>query len=669
MSSTRILIELVIVLGSAAITTVLFQALRLPVVLGYVLAGLAIGPHVPLPLVADASLVHVLSELGVILLMFTIGLELPLASIARVGIPSAMIALFEVGLVVLVGTGVARLLGFGAVDAIFAGACLGISSTMLVAKAFDELGWKGGFTEVVFAILVFEDLIAIVLLATLTAVAGGAELDAEALGLLLARLAGFLALTLAGGLLIVPRIFRWIATRARRETLAIAALFACFGLSAIAASAGYSVALGAFIAGVLVAESGHGHAVFSLVEVLRDVFAAVFFVSVGMSIDPSLLGHQWLEIAVFSAVVLVVKPVGVTIAAFLAGRGIRPAVRAGLSLAQIGEFSFVIAGVLASPTLLAIAVGVSCTTTLVSPLVIRNSERVAGWTASRLPKRLATFVSFYESWVDRLRAAGTASGPKTWRRHRRSVVVLAIDAALFVAIVIAGSTIGRRLLADTDLDPSAQTAIAIGAVALAAAPVALGMMRSIAAIARRLANDIIPEVGGVDLGRAARRALVLTLELAVALALVVPIVAIVQSFVPGSFVLILVVAGGLVFVMRSSIADFDGHVRASSEVILEILAQPRPSPSQAAPEIGAILPGFEGVDAFEIPAGSPAVGRSLAELDLRAQTGATVLAIVREGHNMATPSPSEPLQVGDRVALAGSVDAVAAARARLGIAP
>src|SRR5258705_219960 len=144
MTSTRILIELVIVLGSAAVVTVVFQALRLPVVLGYVLAGLVIGPHIPIPLVADASLVHVLSELGVILLMFTIGLELPLATIARVGLPSAMTALFEVGLVVVIGTGVARLLGFDPVDAVFAGGLLGISSTMLVARAFDELGWKGG---------------------------------------------------------------------------------------------------------------------------------------------------------------------------------------------------------------------------------------------------------------------------------------------------------------------------------------------------------------------------------------------------------------------------------------------------------------------------------------------------------------------------------------------
>src|SRR5690348_8836639 len=157
MTSAHILTELVIVLGTATFVTVLFQAVRLPVVLGYVLAGLVIGPHVPVPLVADISLVHELSELGVILLMFTIRLELPLKSIARVGGPGAVPALFAVALVVALGTLVATVLGFDRATAVFAGACLGISSTMLVAKAFDDLGMKGGFTEVVFAILVFED--------------------------------------------------------------------------------------------------------------------------------------------------------------------------------------------------------------------------------------------------------------------------------------------------------------------------------------------------------------------------------------------------------------------------------------------------------------------------------------------------------------------------------
>jgi CPA2 family monovalent cation:H+ antiporter-2 len=232
MTGSRLLVELVVVLGTAAVTTVVFQALRLPVVLGYVLAGLVIGPHVPLPLVADASLVHVLSELGVILLMFTIGLEQPLSTIKRVGLPGALIAVFEVALVIATGTAVAMALGWDPLEAMFGGACLGISSTMLVAKTFEELGLKGGFTEQVFAVLVFEDIIAIVLLAVLAAIGSGAQVEASQIVQIVLRLAGFLALLGIGGLLIVPRVIRPIARRARPETLLIASLVVCFGVRA-----------------------------------------------------------------------------------------------------------------------------------------------------------------------------------------------------------------------------------------------------------------------------------------------------------------------------------------------------------------------------------------------------------------------------------------------------
>lgn len=660
MQGSHILIELVVVLGTAAVVTVLFQALRLPVVLGYVLAGLVIGPHVPVPLVANPELVHVLSELGVILLMFTVGLELPIAAITRVGLAGAFTAVFEVGLVVAVGTLVARAVGFDAQTAVFAGACLGISSTMLVARAFDDLGWKGGFTEIVFAVLVFEDLIAIVLLAVVTAVASGAGLDAAALALLLAKLAGFLVAMLVGGLLVVPRAIRWIAARAREETLLITALLVCFGGAALAELAGYSVALGAFLAGVLVAESGRGHAVLELVAKFRDVFAMVFFVSVGMSIDPSLLAAEGWRIAVFALVVIAIKPLGVALGVFFAGNGIRPALRAGLSLAQIGEFSFVIAGVVGSPRLLAIAVGVSCATTLTSPLLIRRSEAIAAWLAGRLPGRVATFVSFYEGWLARRRTAG-ASGPGRW--WRRSVLVILVDAAALVAIVIAGSTLGADALAELGVPPSAIAPVQVGAIAALSVPFLLQVIRRVALLARRFAQEIIPAPrDDVDLGRAARRALVITFELAIALAIVVPLVAIVQPFVPASFAALLVVAVVLVLAMRRRIRDFDGHVRASSALILELLAQPAPAPMA---QVHAMLPGFDQTTTLAIADGDAAVGRSLAALDLRARTGATVLAIARGDAGLATPSPTEPLRAGDRLAVAGSDDAIAAARALL----
>jgi monovalent cation:H+ antiporter-2, CPA2 family len=671
MTGTRVLIELVVVLGTAAVITVLFQALRLPVVLGYILAGLLIGPYVPVPLVANADLVHVLSALGVILLMFTIGLELRLSTIARVGIPAAVTALFEVGLIVAIGSLVARLLGLAPGPAVFAGACLGISSTMLVAKAFEERGWKGGFTEVVFAILVFEDLIAILLFAILTAVTTGAGLGASELAILIGKLAGFLALMLVVGLLVVPRALRWIARRARSETLLIGALTVCFALAALAEYAGYSVALGAFVGGMLVAESGQGEPVFDLVKPFRDVFAMIFFVSIGMTIDPAMLASEAPRIAAFTAVVLVMKPIGVGLGVFFSGHGLQTAVRSGLSLAQIGELSFVIAGIAGDPSLLAIAVGVSCATTITSPILIGTSERVASWVAAGLPKRIGMFVSFYESWLARLRSRERS----TWKRSRRAVLALVVDAGVVTAIAIAAATLGPRYLPELGLDEWldgwVQRGLLVAVAVAAAAPFVISMIRRIVILARRLALEVIPahdptlpeSAAMIDLGRAPRRALTVTLELGIGLAVAVPMSAAVGPFLPGSLVVVLVAAVAVVVVIRRSIADFEGHVRAGSELILELLSQPQQEQQAPLAQVEAMLPGFGGTASHTLGEGAAAIGRSLAQLDLRARTGATVLAIARSGANgLATPSPTEPLQRDDVLALAGSEEAIAAAR-------
>lgn len=665
MSGSQVLIELVSVLGVAAVITVVFQALRLPVVLGYVAAGLVIGPHVPVPLVANASLVHVMSELGVILLMFSIGLELRLSTLARVGIGAGLTALFEVTLVLAVGALVAGLLGFGSGEAVFAGACLAISSTMLVAKAFEDLRWKGGFTEVVFAILVFEDLIAILLLALLTGLASGAGLAPLELVITIAKLAGFLAAIMIGGLLVVPRAVRLIVRQGKPEMLVIVSLGICFGMAAITEHVGYPVALGAFVAGLAIAESGHSHEVFDLVRPFRDVFAMMFFVSIGMTIAPAQLVDELPTIGIFTVVVLVMKPLGVALGSFAAGRGVQPSIRAGVSLAQNGELSFVIAGIgmasgVVRPSLLAIAVGVVCATTLTSSVMIRSSEPIARVVARRMPSSIATFVSFYESWLGRLRGRESTA----WTRVRRSVFVTLVDVAAVIAIVIGGSVVGDDVAHWVGLEGRIAKAVVIGVVLALTAPFGLSLVRRVVQIAGQLASVVIPEGQGVDLGRAPRRALTLMFELALAAAIAVPMVAFVQPFVGRSGVL----AGGVVIVLITityrSIVDFDKHVRAGSELILELLQQPPApeQPHQPLEQIENVLPGFGGLVSVSLEPTSPAVGKSLAELNLRALTGATVLAIHRDHGGFATPQPHEPLRAGDVLALAGSDEAIAAAR-------
>ncbi|HEY4177187.1 MAG TPA: cation:proton antiporter [Kofleriaceae bacterium] len=665
MDFSTILVELVVVLGTAAAVTIVFGRLKLPVVLGYVLAGLLVGPHVPFPLVANASLIHALSELGVMLLMFSVGLELRLSTLARVGLPAALTALFEVALVIGLGMLVASLLGFTPVEALFAGACLGISSTMLVAKAFEERGWKGGFTDIVFAILVFEDLVAILLLTILTAVASGSGLDASSLFGMLGRLAGFLALLLGVGLLVVPRVMRWVAANFRSETLLVSSLAICFGASAVAHHAGYSVALGGFLAGIMIAESSKGEDVFHLVQPFRDVFAMVFFVSVGMTIDPRALLENAPIILAFAAVVFFAKPLGITLGVFLGGAGFKPAVRAGLSLAQIGELSFVIANIgtssgVARPSLLAIAVGVCIVTTLTSGVSIARSQKLAESIAHRLPQRVATFISFYEAWLGRLRERPESP----WKKLRWPILVLALDAGALVAIVIAAAFVAPLISTYVNLDLFVARIATAGAAAALATPFLVGLVRRIVVISRILALEVIPSRTGDanDVGLAPRRALIITFEIGIGLLVTIPIVAITQPFIPGGWIVAAVMLLALVVIARRSLRDFSGHVRAGSEMLLELLSHPPAQATEELAQVDALLPGFGGIVSITIGASSPAVGKTLATLDLRARTGASVLAIARGGAGMASPSPTEPLAAGDVLAMAGSTEAIAAAR-------
>lgn len=673
MSDSEVLAQLLVVIGTAAVITLAFQALRLPGVLGFIVAGVVIGPHVPVPLVANFDLVHFLSELGVIFLMFGLGLELRISTLARVGVGAGLTALFEVATCLGVGALVASMLGFAPGEAVFAGACLGISSTMLVAKAFEHLGWRGGFTEVVFAILIFEDLIAIILLAVLTGLATGHGLEPVELAITLGELAGFLAAMLAGGLLVVPRLMREVVKRGRAETLLIVALAICFGGAVLAHHFEYSVALGSFAAGLLVAESGHGHEVTEIVKPFGDVFAMMFFVSIGMTIEPMMLVDELPTILVFTGVVLLFKPIGVSLGSIATGRGVQPSIRAGVSLAQNGELSFVIAGIgtaagVARPSLLAIAVGVTCLTTFTSSVMIRSSEPIAAWLSARLPERFAVFVSFYESWLDRLRSRESAA----WRRVRRPVIVLVLDTAAVVAVIIGGSILFPKLAEMAGLTGWLRNGAIVLAVIAAAAPFCLGAVLRVVRIARILALIVIPSGGDVDLGRAPRRALTLTLELALSAVLVVLVLALIAPFVGQLGLLVGGVILALIAITYRSIVDFTHHAKAGSELILELLKTAPPETAHdgagttaIGSQVETVLPGFGGVVTITIDPLSHAVGKSLAELNLRARTGASVLAIGRGGGGFASPTPTEPLHAGDVLAINGSDGAIEAAKLTL----
>ncbi|HJP87251.1 MAG TPA: cation:proton antiporter [Gemmatimonadaceae bacterium] len=679
MESLIFLQNLAVVLLVAAVATVVFQRLRQPVVFGYLFAGMIIGPHLPVPLVADLETVRTLSELGVILLMFSLGLEFSIGKLAAVSQKAGPVALFESTIMVSVGYFVGQMLGLSRIESIFTGAIVGISSTTIIVKAFEEQKVRGRVTELVFGILIIEDLIAVFLLTILTTLSQSGTFSATDLGLTAVRLVMFLVPLIGFGLLTVPRAIRYVQHIGSRETTLVASIGICFGAALLALSFGYSVALGAFIAGSLVAESGHEREIETLVRPVRDMFAGIFFVSVGMIIDPVALAAHWPAVLALTATVLFGKVLAVTIGAFLAGHGRRTAIKAGMSLAQIGEFSFIIASVGVSTGVIAswiypAAIAVSAITTLTTPLLIKLSNKAAAEIDHWLPEPIQTVAALYASWIERVRSAPRV--PTETSATRRIVRIILVDAALLTALVIGvdleidrvSNIVGRMV----SLPPDRMRFVLVLVSGLIAAPLIYGIITSARSLGLHLARRAFAEAqkGKVDPADAPRRALVILVQIAVVIAVGIPVVAITQPFLPphqGAVVLSLLTVVLLVALWRNA-ANLQGHARAGAQIIASALAHQMASTGESQEgdkleDVNLVLPGLGEPVAIRVAPESIAVGRSLAQLNLRGATGATVLAIRRGDQQIPTPLGREVIEANDVLAVAGAQDSIAVARA------
>lgn len=682
------LLTFALVLCTAAVTTIVFERLRQPVILGYLLAGLLVGPHLTLfPFIADVETSETLAELGVILLLFSIGLEFSIRRLLRVGGSAAVTAIIDISLMAWLGFAAARLLGFTEREALFTGAITAISSTTIIAKTFEDHRVSRKLRELVFGVLIVEDLAAVLFLAGLATVGAGGS-DSTLLPTVL-RLATLLTVWVVAGLLVIPKLMQFIVNLGRRETTLVASLGICFAFALLALQLGYSVALGAFIAGSLIAESGRAHIVVELVRPVRDVFAAVFFVAVGMLIDPALIAQHWVVVLVLTLVVVVGKVVAVSSGAFLAGQGTQMAVRAGMSMAQIGEFSFIIASLglslgVVREFLYPVAVAVSALTTLLTPFLVGAADRVASEVDRRLPKPLQTYATLYATWVDSLASASKHGGGGNVRKLRRMALWLLVDAAAFLGIIIGASRIGpsfRQFLVDRFGMAVEVTRVGlIVAVMVASAPFLFGIFRMARGLANQLARMALPRLSRLDTADAPRRALVVTLEIAIVVLVGLPLLAISQPFLPSyrGVAFLLAVLALLTIAAWRSATNLQGHVSAGSEVLLAALRHRLP-PEQATAEMATarttnetmidrfttathMLPGMGKPQRFVVEDGQFGVGKSLRELALRGRTGATVLAITRGDTGIPAPSKLEILQVGDQLVLVGTEEAISQAR-------
>lgn len=401
--------DLAIIMMVAGFITLVFHRFKQPVVLGYILAGVIIGPHTPpFPLISDRDTIQTLAELGVVFLLFSLGLEFNVAKLKRVGSTALFAGVAEISLMLWAGYSLGRAFGWSDMDAMFLGAMVSISSTTIIVKTLTELQLKRErFAEMIFGVLIVEDILAIAMIVLLSGVALTGEVSVTSVANTLGRLGIFLVVALLLGLLLVPRLLALVARYQSREMLLVSVLGLCFGFCLLVVELGYSMALGAFVMGAIIAESQQIHVVERLVEPLRDMFTAIFFVAIGMLVDPAVLLDYWLPILLISLVVIIGKTTANTLASMATGQDARNSLKVGMGLSQIGEFSFIIASLgitlgVTSGFLYPVVVSVSILTTIMTPYLIKNSDHVATGMRYFIPSGWQGSLTAYGNWLSGL---------------------------------------------------------------------------------------------------------------------------------------------------------------------------------------------------------------------------------------------------------------------------
>ncbi|GAA4459488.1 cation:proton antiporter [Nibrella saemangeumensis] len=427
--------DLALILGAAAVTTLLFKRLKQPLVLGYILAGLLIGPNFPLfPTITDPETIRIWADIGVIILLFNLGLEFSIKKLAQVGGTAVITGIFEISGMLVLGYLTGQALGWSTMNSIFLGGIIAISSTTIIFRAFEELGIKTQqFAGVVFGVLIIEDLVAILLMVLLSTLAATNQLFSTEMLTAVLKLVFFLVIWFLGGIFLIPSLLRASRRFINDETLLVISLALCLGMVMLVTSVGFSSALGAFIMGSILAETVYGERIEHLLKPIRDLFGAVFFVSVGMLIDMTVLVQYAGPIALITVAVIVGKAVYVTLGSLIAGQPLKGAIQTGMSLTQIGEFSFIIASLglslrVTENFLYPIAVAVSGITAFTTPYLMRAAEPVYGWLENRFSKRTRIMLRNYSAGA---RSIGSVSD---WRLLIRAY----LQTMLINTIVIAG---------------------------------------------------------------------------------------------------------------------------------------------------------------------------------------------------------------------------------------
>ena len=497
--------DLAVIMLVAGVVTILFHRFKQPVVLGYIVAGFIIGPHTPpFGLIHDEETIKTLAELGVIFLMFCLGLEFSLRKLFKVGATAFIAAFMEITLMIWIGYEIGRWFDWNTMDSLFLGAILAISSTTIIVKALNDLKMKNErFAQLIFGVLIVEDILGIGIIALLSSIAVSGSVSPEEVFSTVGKLSLFMIVALVIGILLVPRVLAYVARFESNEMLLITVLGLCFGFCLLVVKLEYSMVLGAFLIGAIMAESRQLLKIERLIEPVRDLFSAIFFVAIGLMLDPAILLEYAVPIVVITIAVVLGKMLSCGLGAFIAGNDGRTSLRVGMGLSQIGEFSFIIAALgmtlqVTSSFLYPVAVAVSVLTTLMTPYLIRAADPLSLKLAQVVPGRVSRVFGLYGEWLRSIQPQG--EGALLAAMIRKILLQVGVNLALVIAIFFAGGCFAPRIgryLQGWILEPSWQKGIIWGVALLLSLPFLIAAYRKLKALSMLLAEmGVKPEMAG-----------------------------------------------------------------------------------------------------------------------------------------------------------------------------
>lgn len=431
--------DLALILIVASIVTLIFKKLRQPLVLGYIVAGFIVSPHMPLTMsVLDKENIHTWADIGVMFLLFSLGLDFSIKKILKMGISPFISAIIIVFSMMMLGMGVGHAFSWSKMDCIFLGGMMAMSSTTIIYKAFDDMGLRQQrFAGLVMSVLILEDILAIVMMVMLSAIASGNNPDGGQMLGSLFKISFFLILWFVVGLFAIPTFLRHTRKLMSSETMLIVALGLCCAMAWVSSSVGFSSAFGAFVMGSILAETIEADKIIRLVEPVKNLFGAIFFVSVGMLVDPDILISYALPIGILVIAILAGQGIFGTLGFMLSGQPLKTAMRCGFSMAQIGEFAFIIASLglslgVISEFLYPVVVAVSVITTFLTPYMIRAATPAYTILEKRLPKR----------WIRRLNHLGaehhaSPDEQSLWKRLLRKMILNTVIYAILILAITA----------------------------------------------------------------------------------------------------------------------------------------------------------------------------------------------------------------------------------------